>query len=138
MTAGRPKKLTQNEAIKLGQELLAWLKEDRNIFMSLFLAEKGLSRQNLKDLQEYYPEFKTLVEQAKHLQEAKLMEMGAKNRINVVMALFCLKNHHGYADKLETKNENTNHTYNNTELKGKSDEELREMLLNLTSKPSVN
>lgn len=40
--------------------------------------------------------------------KGRLIEQGLESRVNPTMAIFILKNNHGMADKVETKNDNLN------------------------------
>ena len=48
-----------------------------------------------------YDSFLTLLERAFSIQEKKLVSNGLKNKWNNAMAIFVLKNKHGYKDKTE-------------------------------------
>jgi len=136
---GRPKKLTKDEAIKLGQELIEWMEADeKNVFVAKFISGRGISRQVLKNTQEYYEEFKELYEIAKFMQEARLLDLGGRQKLNAAIAIFSLKNNHGYADKVEQKQEIQTVSYKTEDLSKKSEQELTDMLLNLTQKQSRN
>lgn len=101
-----PEKWTEEVALKLGRELLDWLKEkdeedkDKgNIFIIDFLAGKEKSRDLPTYLANKFSSFSELLEKAKTIQEAKLVKYGVADRLNASMTKFCLINHHGYYDK---------------------------------------
>jgi len=57
--------------------------------------------------------------------ETYLAENALKNKINATMSIFLLKNNHGYSDKIESKNDNTNINMNYQDFKKKLAEERR-------------
>ena len=99
---GRPIKWTDEKLIELAKELIDWFYEHPdNIFMQEFLIKKGLYKQFVSEHCLKNKEFSELLKIAKETQEVKILKLSAMNRINTAIACFTLKNHHGYADKLE-------------------------------------
>jgi hypothetical protein len=99
---GRPIKWTDEKLIELAQELIDWLYEDMdNVFIQEFLIKKGLYKQFVSEHCLKNKEFSELLKIARETQEVKILKLAAMNRINTAIACFTLKNHHGYADKIE-------------------------------------
>lgn len=104
-------KWTEEEALKLGNELINWLKEkdedgeDKgNMFFDEFLImEKNLNEGTITYLCDKFSSFSHLKEQAKKIQEIKLKKYGVEGRLNASMTKFTLMNNHGWTDKSESK-----------------------------------
>jgi hypothetical protein len=113
-------KWTEEKAIKLGEELISWLKEkdddgeDKgNMFFEEFLViEKDLYPALIKYLTDKFTSFSKLIEKAHKIQELKLTKYGVGDRLNATMTKFVLINVHGWKDKQEydhtTKGESIN------------------------------
>jgi hypothetical protein len=102
---GRPIKWTEETALKLGQELIEWLKSDEdNIWFERFLyEEKDLYPQIISEMSEKYVKFSELIKKAKKIQENKLVDGTLKHQLNPTMSIFVLKNHYQYTDKQQTE-----------------------------------
>lgn len=106
-------KWTEEKSIKLGQELIQWLKakdnqgEDLgNIFYQEFLIiEKDLYEELIAYLCGKFSSFLKLIEKANKIQELKLQKYGVGDRLNATMTKFVLTNKHGWSEKNENKNE---------------------------------
>jgi hypothetical protein len=101
---GRPTIWTEENILKLGQELITWLKaSDDNIWFERFLyEEKDLYPQLIGEMTAKYEKFAELIKKAKKIQESKIVDMTLKHNINTAMAIFILKNHYSYTDKTQT------------------------------------
>lgn len=108
-------KWTEDKALQLGHELIDWLKlknqdgeDNGNMFYQEFLIiEKDLYEGVISYLCEKFSSFSKLIEKANKIQELKLQKYGVADRLNATMTKFVLTNKHGWSDKMETKNENT-------------------------------
>lgn len=104
-----PEKWTEERALQLGNDLINWLKakdedgnDKGNIFFEEFLTmEKDLYPELTKYLSDKFSSFFKLLEQAKKIQEIKLMKFGTTNQLNATMTKFVLINKHGWRDKQE-------------------------------------
>jgi len=102
-------KWTLEKAMKLGDELIEWLKEvdengqDKgNIFYEEFLCIKNDYYEELISyLCKKFDPFLKLIKKAKKIQELKLIKFGIADRLQPTMTIFVLKNHHNYKDKQE-------------------------------------
>lgn len=132
---GRPKKWTEEVAVALANDLIEWqLALDENIYWEKYLVViRGLYPEIVSQLTSQYPKFAQLIKRAKKIQEFKLVEKEGKGEIK---SMFILKNHHGYADKQEIKQETRLHqTVEDLTTLGKmQEEELRDRLRWLTEK----
>ena len=101
---GRPVIWTEEKILKLGQELIDWLKSDEeNIWFERFLYEvKDLYPQLISEMTNKYEKFAELIKKAKKIQESKLVDGTLKMGLNPTMAIFVLKNHYQYTDKTQT------------------------------------
>lgn len=107
-------KWTEEKALKLGNELIDWLKakdkdgEDKgNIFFKEFLVIENDLYQDLIDyLDGKFESFSDLIKRAKIIQEIKLVKYGVADRLQAAMTIFVLKNHHDYKDKTEVEQTN--------------------------------
>jgi hypothetical protein len=102
---GRPTKWTEEKVLLLGQDLINWLKEDRdNVWFERFLyEEQDLYPQLISEMVHKYPKFAELIKKAKKIQENKLVDGTLKHDLNPTMAIFVLKNHYQYTDKTQTE-----------------------------------
>lgn len=102
-------KWTEEKALKLGNELIDWLKEkdeegeDKgNMFYQEFLiVEKNLYEGVISYLCDKFTSFSKLIEKARKIQEIKLVKYGVGDRLNATMTKFTLINNHGWSDKQE-------------------------------------
>lgn len=101
---GRPLIWTEEKVLKLGEELIQWLKSDEdNVWFERFLYEvKDLYPQFISEMVEKYPKFSELIKRAKKIQENKLVDGCLKHNLNSTIAIFVLKNHYQYTDKTQT------------------------------------
>ena len=117
-----PEKWTEKVALALGEELLEWLFEkdeegnDKgNIFFNDFiLIEKRIPHKTLNYLQKKFSSFSTLMENAKKIQETKLIKYGVGDRLNASMTKFTLNVNHGLVERemREVKVEEVKPIYN--------------------------
>ncbi len=94
-------KWTEEESLKLANNLIDWLAVDENFWVKEFLINNDLSEKTTNYLSDKFMSFSTLLEKAFSIQEKKLVSNGLKNKWNNAMAIFVLKNKHGYKDKTE-------------------------------------
>lgn len=110
-------KWTEDKSLDLGHNLIEWLKEsnDHIFFEEFLIIESDLYPEIINYLSNKFPSFLKLVERAKKIQEIKLVKFGVADLLNATMTKFVLTNHHGYADKSESKSEvNTSITWKET------------------------
>lgn len=101
-------------------ELESWLvdpivdgdevKENTNIFFMDFLITKRLYRDWVAYVCGKFPSVSERIEYFKTIQEQKLVSLGVYGKTNAPMTKFILQANYGYAEKIETKNENNNTT----------------------------
>lgn len=98
---GRPVKWTEEESLKLANEILTWMNEaDFNIYFERFLYEKkSLYPQLISELSEKWPSFSEAIKSVKKLQEVKIADLGLKGQLSQPMAIFWLKHNAGWSDK---------------------------------------
>lgn len=102
-----PEKWTKEKALKLGYDLIEWLKEkdeqgnDKgNIFYEEFLIiEKDLYPELIAYLRNKFPSFLKLIDKADKIQELKLQKYGTADRLNASMTKFVLINKHNWREK---------------------------------------
>lgn len=100
-------KWTEEEALKLGNRILNWIRQQKvnNVFLSQFLyIENDYPFDVLNYLSGKYKSFSVLIKKAKKIQETKI-RLGYLGSNNTALAIFCLKNNHGYRDKREVEHE---------------------------------
>ena len=99
------KKWTEEKAIKLGEDLIKWLKEkNENMFFNEFLVlENDYYHELITYLCKKYKSFFTLINRAKEIQELKLQKYGVLDKLNAAMTKFVLINVHDWRDKSEVK-----------------------------------
>lgn len=106
-----PEKWTEQKALALADELIAWLKEkddkgnDKgNMFYEEFLIiEKDLYLDVIRYLKSKFTSFSERIKQAEKIQEIKLQKYGVGDRLNASMTKFVLTNKHGWREKSETQ-----------------------------------
>lgn len=119
-------KWTEAEAVRLGGELVAWMKpkyipdpkhkpkkgekqkmvdaHGLNIFFEKFLLiEKGLPPGTLSYLDKNFKSFSNLKKTAKRLQEIKLKEYGVHRKLDKSVVIFLLKCEHGLSEKQDNQ-----------------------------------
>jgi len=94
-------KWTEEAAINLGNELIAWQKEEAShIFWDEFLViEKGYYEELIAYLCKKFTSFLKLIKTAKKIQEIKLKKYGTADKLNATMTKFVLINNHGWHDQ---------------------------------------
>lgn len=96
-----PEKWTEKKALKVGEKLLKWLKaEDENMFFDEFLyINNDYHPKLISYLSNKFSSFLTLLDQAKQIQQTKLIKFGCFDKLNATMTKFVLINHHNHTDK---------------------------------------
>jgi len=96
-------KWTEKKAVKIGNDLIKWLKaDDENIFFNEFLIIKNDYYEELISyLSKKFTSFLKLIENAKKIQELKLVKFGVFDKLNATMTKFTLINNHNWKDKQE-------------------------------------
>ena len=101
-------KWTEEKLLKIAHDLLKWQEEkETNIFFKEFLLKHDLYGDFLSNMQDKYNSFNVLIKKARKVQEQKVVKWAMANKLNVTMAIFFLKNHHGYKDKSEVESKYT-------------------------------
>lgn len=133
---GRPVKWTPEAAQELCDGLESWMREDGNVYFEEYLVLiRGLYPDIIGDLSSKYDFFFQSIKKARKLQELKLAKLLLNTRANPGGPIFALKNNgHNWTDKHESKTQNVNYNYDAKDLKAKTDEELQDLLINLTTK----
>lgn len=98
-------KWTEEEALKLGEELIEWMGVEavtENMFFEEFLImKKHMQPKTLAYLAKKFTSFLTLLSVAKKIQELKLKKYGTADKLNASITKFVLINNHDYRDKKE-------------------------------------
>ena len=97
---------TEEEVLKIGNELVEWMKINSNILFKRFLLTKKINKSFLSRYKKLYPSFAELLKEAKGWQEVKFLEGGLKKEFDASITKFCLINHHGYVSEV-TQTEQT-------------------------------
>ena len=95
------RKYTDEYVKKLGEKLLIWIKDASNLWLGTFAAENSMSRARLQEIASVNDHFNSIYEEAKQIQENKLVVGALSKKIDVTMAIFSLKNVAGWRDKQE-------------------------------------
>jgi hypothetical protein len=90
-------KWTEKNAIKLGEDLIAWMKaENTNIFWQDYLViQRDLYSDLINDLRAKYSEFDRLMKKADEIQLTKIMKWSSVNKLNAQISIFVMKTKHG-------------------------------------------
>lgn len=96
-------KWTEDAALKIGNELLSWMKEaDENMFFEEFLyLKENYNTDLIAYLRKKFSSFAELIRIAKKMQEVKLKKFGVMDKLNAQMTKFVLINNHNWRDKKE-------------------------------------
>ena len=97
-------KWTEEKAIKLAQDLIAWLKvpgKDNMFFEEFLYIQNDYYVTIISYLSEKFTSFSNLIVKAKKIQETKLKKYGVADELNAAMTKFVLINEHGWKDKQE-------------------------------------
>jgi len=107
-------KWTEETAINLGNELIAWQKEEAShIFWDEFLVmEKGYYEELIAYLCTKFSSFLKLIETAKKIQEIKLKKYGTADKLNASMTKFVLINNHDWRDQSHIDHTNDGNAFN--------------------------
>lgn len=103
-----PEKWTEERALEVAFNLLDWLRaEDENIFFKDYLHLKNSYPKNIvKYLSDKFKSFREVIEDAKNIQEIKLVKFGVFDKLNSGLTKHVLDNVHGWtSQKIETKQE---------------------------------
>ena len=101
-------KWDEDEALQLGNNILSWIREKggARIFLSQYLyIENDYPANIISSLSKKFDSFSELIKKAKKIQETKL-RLGGLGKANTAMAVFCLKNNHGYKDRQDITTDN--------------------------------
>lgn len=110
----------EGEALKLGQGLIDWMKaSSTNIWYNEYLYEIADEHPDTVGyLSDKFPSFCDLIKKAKKMQETKIVKWAAVNKLNPAISIFCLKNNHGYTDRVD-------HTTNHQNINANNDEGIK-------------
>lgn len=101
-------KWTEKKALKVGNELLEWIKKDGNLFFEDFLyIQNDYYNELIAYLCKKFTSVLKLIERARKIQEIKLKKEGTLGNLNATMTKFVLINNHDWKDKQETDISNT-------------------------------
>ena len=91
---------TEEDLIKLGQEMLDWFFENpMEIWLKDFFIYRGLKKRHVDELKNRYPVFNEYYEHAKELQESRLLKYPFWKKADGAHARFMLARHHeGYKE----------------------------------------
>ena len=105
---GRPVKWTAEAIEAEGEALLAWLQEDKSQFwVKDFAVERGYGPQRFSEWVKVSPQFSDAYKMAMAVQESRLVSKGLEGK-GQAMAIFTLKNNHGWRDKQEIEQTSVN------------------------------
>src|SRR5437868_976301 len=132
---GRPREWTDDKIAALAEDLWQWYTEDETrLFYGTWLALRGLHTEHKARFQRVSEVFRDTCKRIDKMQEERLCNAGIGAGKNPGMAIFVLKNKHGYADKVETKVESTNTHAITADTRAMTPEELRQQIFALTER----
>jgi len=98
-------KWTEERALSFGNDLIAWLRIDENIFFEYYLiVENDYYPELITYLSDKFQSFFKLIEKAKKIQEIKLAKNAVEKKTDANMSKFVLVNNHNWRDKSEVEN----------------------------------
>lgn len=102
------KRWTENEIKYLADELLDWMEQrNENLWTNDFFNERKITRTRVNDtflLNEY---FAKIYDICKSIQESRMFKAGTSKQTNPAMWIIGLKNNHGWTDKPERQETET-------------------------------
>lgn len=121
---------SKRKIVNIGKDLVEWLKQPGNYWFGGFCAQQGFHRQRLPEFADENPKFRRYYEQAKALQEEKLINLVIENNTNASFIMFLLKNiSRDLRDKQDIELSGEIHQkIKNQEIGKMSKEEIREFL----------
>jgi len=131
-----PEKWTEEKAVKMGTDLIKWLKETdedgddkgNTLFDEFLYLENDYYPELITYLAKKFKSFFKLLEIAKKIQELKIHKYGLGDRFNVSMSKFSLINNHGWKDKKEIDQTETITTVDVANMDAKELQQLRKKL----------
>ncbi len=100
---GRPMKFTIEEIEAFAIEFLDWLDDENNFWIKNFCLEKRINSDCMSEWCELSESFRGAYLIAKQKQEAKTYIGGLTGKFNSNIVKLALTNHHGWAERSETK-----------------------------------
>lgn len=100
---GRPRVITEVEAVQELKNILEWLRESEdNLYIGRYAANKGFPLQALSDwATKWPPSAGKLYATVKDLQASRVIEGALKSKLNASFAKFFLENAYHWVDKQE-------------------------------------
>ena len=135
----RPREWTDAKIEALADDLWEWYNEDETrLFYASWLAKRGLHTEHKARFQRVNDKFRDVCKKIDAMQEERLCQAGIGAGKNPGMAIFVLKNKHGYADKVEQRIESTSHQVVSVDASSLSAEELRQKIFEMTERAKRN
>lgn len=134
----RPKKWTDERIEALAADIEAWYADNDAYLWGVYMTKHKLPLEYISRFSSVNSTFRQTIKRVEALQEQRLVEQAMRNKANAAVAIFVLKNKHGYADKQEQRviSENTHqHTVNAADL---TPEQLRDRIFMLTERQGKN
>lgn len=95
---GRPPIFTPAVIEALGEEMLVWFRDPKNVWLKDFAILRGFAWESFSRWAEKNEHFAQSLKKAKDMQEAKLFKLGLSRKVNPAMVIFALKNVAGWRD----------------------------------------
>lgn len=142
MAGGRPEEWTIDRALDFARSMYQWLIEnpDQKYYQAYIVRQarvpkdtlsylerkfKALDTSNDAELTHKVSEFLSTIKSCKDETELRLLETVGKGEIK---SIFVMKNHYGYADKIEQKSQNVNYNYDPAALRTATEDDLNEVI----------
>lgn len=134
----RPREWTAERIETLARELETWFLEDdtRMFYKGFYTPRRDLYPELISRLQSVNETFRQTIKRLDGVQEARLLDYALKRKVDVAMAIFLLKNKHGYADKIEQKVKSENKHVVSGSLDALTPEQLRDRIFMITERAS--
>ncbi|SRR5216684_241216 len=100
---GRPKTYTKPIVDQYALDLIEWSNKDSSVWIKDFCLEQDLDPNIMSDWSRENNNFALAYNIAKQKQESRLFKGALDNKYNNKITVLCLTNHHGWADKSETR-----------------------------------
>jgi hypothetical protein len=104
---GRPKEWTDERIEEEARALVEWMNDDESrLWLKDFALERGYCPSYLNKLADQNEIFSEAIKTAKGIQESRTYQGAITGILNPTMAIFGLKNNHGWKDTHHTENKN--------------------------------
>ncbi len=105
---GRPREWTDADIALETQALKDWIKDPKNYFLTSFLIQRDLFKEQMERFARYNEEFRLTFDKAKLVQEQRLVDLAVSKKGDGGFIKFVLQNKAGWKEKSEISGDAAN------------------------------